>query len=86
MGELIFVNFYICLHPLIMCKEGWCVRLGQEGGCLRERGGNCMKYFKSGWNRRKGSGNKDFKKRRGQAGSCNSVPSKHFLSIDLKYQ
>ena len=22
-----------------MCKEGWCVGLGQEGGCLSEAGG-----------------------------------------------
>ena len=22
--------FDICLKPLIMCKEGWCVRVGQE--------------------------------------------------------
>ena len=32
-----------------MCKEDWCVRLGQEGGSLREDGGNCLKYLKKGW-------------------------------------
>ena len=45
-----------------MCKEGWCVGLGQEGGSLRESGGNCLKYLKRGWNRKEGRGNKDFKK------------------------
>ena len=25
-----------------------------------EAGGNCLKYFKSGWNTRKGRANKDF--------------------------
>ena len=37
-----------------MCKEDWCVRLGQEGGSLREDGGNCLKYLKKGWNRKEG--------------------------------
>ena len=23
-------------EPACMCKKGWCVGLGQEGGCLRE--------------------------------------------------
>ena len=27
-----------------------------------EGGGDCLKYLKSGWNRKEGSGNKDFKK------------------------
>ena len=35
---------------------------------LREGRGNCLKYLKSGWNRKEGRGNKDFKKG-GQAGS-----------------
>ena len=35
---------------------------------LREGGGNCLKNLKRGWNRKKGRGNKDFKKG-GQAGS-----------------
>ena len=30
---------------------------------MRERGGNCLKYLKRGWNRKKGRENKDFKKR-----------------------
>ena len=29
---------------------------------LREGGGNCLKYLKSGWNRKEGRGNIDFKK------------------------
>ena len=28
-----------------MCKEGWCVRLGQEGGSPCEGGRNCLKYL-----------------------------------------
>ena len=36
---------------------------------MREGGGNCVKYLKRGWNRKEGRGNKDFKKRGGQAGS-----------------
>ena len=46
----------ICLNSLIMCKEGWCVRLGRKGL------GNCLRYFKRGWNKKEGRGNKDFKK------------------------
>ena len=41
-----------------MCKEDWCVQLGQEDGCLREGGWNCLKYFKRGWNRKEGRGTK----------------------------
>ena len=33
-------------EPVCMSKEGWCVRLAQEEGCLREGGGN--KNFKKG--------------------------------------
>ena len=37
---------------LAVCRfmRGW-LGLGQEGDCLRERGGNCLKYLKIGWNR-----------------------------------
>ena len=28
---------------------------------LREHGGDCLKYLKSGWNRKEGRGNKDLK-------------------------
>ena len=35
---------------------------------MREGGRNCVKYLKSGWNRKEGRGNKNFKKG-GQAGS-----------------
>ena len=45
-----------------MCNEGWCVGLAQEGGSLREGGGNCLKYLRRGWNRKEGSGNKNVKK------------------------
>ena len=37
-----------------------CCGLRQEG--LREGGGNCLKYFKWGWNQKKGRRTKDFKK------------------------
>ena len=49
--------------PACMFKEDRSVRLGQEGVCLREGGGNCLKYLKRGWNRKEGRGNKNFKKR-----------------------
>ena len=29
---------------------------------LHEGGGNCLKYLERGWNRKEGSGHKDFKK------------------------
>ena len=29
---------------------------------MHEGGGNCLKFLKSGWNRKEGRGNKDFKK------------------------
>ena len=35
----LFKNELVC-----MCKEGWCVRLGQKVGCLSE-GGDCLKYL-----------------------------------------
>ena len=54
-------------EPVCMCKEDWCVGLGQEGGFLHESEGNCLKYLKRGWNRKKWCGNKNFKKGR-QAG------------------
>ena len=69
-----------------MCEEGWCDRLGQEGDCLRERGGNCMKYLERGVRQKKGESKQRFQKEEGASWSCNSVPSKHFLSINLKYQ
>ena len=55
-------------EPVCICEESWCLGLGQEGGCLREGRGNCLKYLKRWWNRKKGRGNKNFKKV-GQAGS-----------------
>ena len=38
---------------------------------LRKHGGDCLKYLKSGWNRKEGRGNKDLKNGEGggQAGS-----------------
>ena len=53
---------------LCMYKEGWCVALGQEGSCLHEGGGNCLKYLKKGWNRKKGRGNQNFNKGGGKLG------------------
>ena len=44
-----------------MYKEGWCVvDEGRMG--LREGGGNCLEYFKRGWNGKEGRRTKDFKK------------------------
>ena len=45
---------------LAVCRfmRGW-LGLGQEGDCLRERGGNCLKYLKIGWNRIEGRERKD---------------------------
>ena len=42
-----------------MCKESWSVGLGQKGFAGAR---DCLKYLKSGWNRKEGRGNKDFKK------------------------
>ena len=59
---------------MCMCKEGWCVGFGQEGafstyGFLCGGGGNCLKYFKGGWNKKEWSGSKKFKSgRSGKAG------------------
>ena len=40
MGKLVKSPFDICLNPLIMCKEGWCVGFGHEGVvCVRMGGG-----------------------------------------------
>ena len=33
---------------------------------MREGGGNCVKFFKKGWNRKEGRGNKKFSKRMGE--------------------
>ena len=43
-----------------MCKEGWYVKLGQEG--IAWGWGNCLKYLKRGWKGKEGRENKDFKK------------------------
>ena len=56
-----------------MCKEGWCVRFGQEGGSLCESEGNYLKYLK-GDGIEKREVEKNFKKgaqtglRRGEGG------------------
>ena len=42
--------------------------VGAGCGCLCEGGENCPEYLKRGWNRKKGSRNKNFKIER-QAGS-----------------
>ena len=46
------------------------VGLGHRG--MREGGANCLNYLKSGWNRKDGNLNKDFKKGRqaGSRGAC----------------
>ena len=46
-----------------MCKEGWCVGLGQEG--LQEGGENSLKYLKNGWNRKGGRRKKGAARSRG---------------------
>ena len=43
-----------------MCKEGWCVKLGQEG--VAWGWGNCLKYLKRRWEGKERRENKDFKK------------------------
>ena len=45
-GELVKSRIWYLFKPVIMCKEGWYVGLGQKGGCLREGGGNCQEYLK----------------------------------------
>ena len=46
----------ITLLIFVWTKEGWLVRLGQEG--VAQRWGNCLKYHKRGWNRKEVRGNK----------------------------
>ena len=46
-----------------MCKEGWCVGLGQEGGFLREGAGNYLKYLKRGGAEKRGGETKILKRR-----------------------
>ena len=48
---------------------------------MREVGGNCLKYLKSGWNRKEGRPNKDFKK--GTAGSRGLCLKKRGAGIPL---
>ena len=43
-----------------MSKEIGVLDQGRRG--LHEGRRNCLKYLKSGWNRKEGKGNKDFKK------------------------
>ena len=42
-------------EPVCMCKEGWCVGLGQEWGPLHKGSLNCLKYLKRVLNRKEGS-------------------------------
>ena len=42
--------FDICLNQLIMCKEGWCVALGQEG--IAWGWVELSVIIKRGWNRK----------------------------------
>ena len=48
--------FFYFFKPRKVGWSGWCRR------DLREGGGNCLKYFERGWNRKDGRGQKDFKK------------------------
>lgn len=56
-------------EPMWMCKESCCVGLGQEGCCLCEGAGNCLKYLKRGWSRIGGMVNKNLK-RKGSRHRC----------------
>ena len=47
--------------PVRICKVDLCVGLGQDGGCLRESGGNRQKYPKRKWNGKEGRRNENFK-------------------------
>ena len=58
-GILAKSSFWYFFKP-IMCKEGWCVKLGQDRVAWGR--GNCLKYLKRVWNRKEGRGNKHFKK------------------------
>ena len=46
---------------------------------LRKGGGNFLKYLKRGWNRKEGSGNKDFQRKGGQAGSRGGCLKKRLI-------
>ena len=50
-----------------MCKEGWCVRLGPEGGSLHNVGGTVWNTLKGGGIEKRGGESKIIK--RGKAGS-----------------
>ena len=43
-----------------MCKESWCVRLWKKR--VSRGWGDCLKYLKTGWNRKQARRNRDFKK------------------------
>ena len=62
-----------------MCKEGWCVRLGQEE--VVWEGGNCLKYLK-GSGTEEGRGNKDFKN--GGGGGAGSTITKEKLKKQIE--
>ena len=67
-----------------MCKGGWCVvDQGRRG--LREGWGNCLKYFKRGWNRKEGGEAKILKKK-GQAGSMDGCLKKGRLGLEPLYE
>ena len=53
-----------------MCKKGWCVGLGQEGGCMRV-GGTVLNTLKGGGTEKRG-GETDSKKgvQGGSRGGC----------------
>lgn len=55
-------------EPICLCKDGWCLGLGQEGSFLCEGKANFLKYVKREWNRKKGR-EKTILKRGDQAGN-----------------
>ena len=54
-----------------MCKEGWCVGLGQDRVAWGW-GGAVWNTLKGGGTEKKGKGNKDFKKQGGGGGQAGS--------------
>ena len=51
MTKVILICLKQNLSVCVRYKEGRCVGLRQEG-CMREGGGNCLKYLKREWNRK----------------------------------
>ena len=68
-----------------MCKDGCCVGLRLEEGCLSKGGENCIKYLTKVWNRKDGRENKFFFKKKGKTGSRGVCLKKGVLHSIMKY-